>query len=72
MRVSALIVVSSPWPVCTTVSPCRVSSFARIEFRIVGLSLKLRPVAPGPPQKSVSPVNTAVRSGACRQVLPGE
>ena len=38
----------------------------------MGLSLNDRPVAPGPPQNSVSPVNTVLRSGAWKQVLPGE
>ncbi len=70
--VSAAIVVSSPCPVRTTVSPGSVSSRVRIDSRIVGLSLSERPVAPGPPQNSVSPVNTVPRSGAWRQVLPGE
>ena len=69
---SAAIVVSSPCPVCTTVSPGRVSSLVLIDSTIVGRSLKLRPVAPGPPRKSVSPVKTAPRSGAYRQLLPGE
>jgi hypothetical protein len=36
---SALMVVSSPWPVLTTVSPCRLISRALIEVMIVGLSL---------------------------------
>ena len=33
---SAPIVVSSPWPVCTTVASGSVSSRSRIEARIVG------------------------------------
>jgi len=37
--ISAEIVVSSPWPVLTTVSPCRDISRDRMELRIVGLSL---------------------------------
>ena len=56
--VSAAIVVSSPCPVRTTVSPGRGSSRDRMDARIVGLSLNDRPVAPGPPQNSVSPVRT--------------
>ena len=52
------IVVLSPWPVCTIVSGGSVSSRARIDSTIVGKSLKLRPVAPGPPQNNVSPLNT--------------
>ena len=31
-----------------------------------------RPVAPGPPENSVSPVKTVPSSGTCRQVEPGE
>ena len=61
---SAAIVVSSPCPVCTTVSPGRVSSRVLIDSRIVGRSLKVRPVAPGPPWNSVSPVKTVPSSGA--------
>src|SRR3954463_6632598 len=71
-RSSAAIVVASPGPVGTTVSPGRVSSCDRIDSRIVGLSLNERPVAPGPPWKSVSPVKTVACSGEYRQVLPGE
>jgi len=65
------MVVVSPCPVWTTVSPGRVSSLSRIEARMVGLSLYERPVAPGPPWKRVSPVKTAVSSSAYRLVLPG-
>ena len=59
--VSAAIVVSSPCPVRTTVSPGSVSSRVRIDSTIVGWSLNDRPVAPGPPQNSVSPVKTVPR-----------
>jgi hypothetical protein len=39
---SAPIDVSSPWPVCTTVSAGRLSSFSLIESMIVGKSLNDR------------------------------
>ena len=55
---SAPIVVSSPCPVCTTVSSGSAKSLARIDSSIRGRLLKERPVAPGPPLKSVSPVKT--------------
>ena len=64
------MVVSSPWPVCTTVPAGSVSSFSRMESRIVGKSLKDRPVAPGPPWNSVSPENTT--PSPTRQTPPGE
>ena len=38
---------------------------------IVPKSLNERPVAPGPPAKSVSPVNTALSPAAQRQHDPG-
>ena len=41
------MVVDSPWPVCTTVSPG--SRGSRIDSMIVGKSEYERPVAPGPP-----------------------
>ena len=52
------MVVSEPWPVLTTVSPGSVMSRERMDRRMVGSSLWDRPVAPGPPQNSVSPVKT--------------
>ena len=52
---SSPIVVSSPCPVCTTVSAGSVSSRSRIEATIVGKSEYDRPVAPGPPWNRVSP-----------------
>ena len=58
------MVVGSPWPVRTTVSGGRVSSRSRIDSTIVGKCEKDRPVAPGPPWKSVSPVKTVDSSGA--------
>jgi hypothetical protein len=64
VAVSAAIVVSSPCPVRTTVSPGSVSRRVRMDSRIVGSSLNYRPVAPGPPQKRVSPVNTVPSSSA--------
>ena len=39
---------------------------------MVGKSENDRPVAPGPPWNSVSPLNTALSSGACQQTEPGE
>ena len=45
---SAPIVVSSPWPVCTTVSSGSANSRARIDSTIRSASLNDRPVAPGP------------------------
>ena len=39
---------------------------------MVGKSENELPVAPGPPSKSVSPLNTAPSSGACQQTEPGE
>jgi hypothetical protein len=52
------MVVDSPWPVWTMVSGGNVSNRDRMDVMIVAKSLWLRPVAPGPPQKSVSPLNT--------------
>lgn len=52
------MVVLSPWPVCTTVSPGNAPSRPDIDRRIVGKSEYERPVAPGPPANSVSPLNT--------------
>ena len=40
--------------------------------RIRSGSLKLRPVAPGPPSNKVSPVNTTPSSGQEKQTAPGE
>ena len=73
LSTSSATTVSSPWPVFTTVSPGSVSSRSWMEARIVGLSLKDRPVAPGPPQNRVSPVKTVlqlrgVEAGAARRV----
>ena len=40
--------------------------------RMVGSSLKLRPVAPGPPQNSVSPDSTRPSAASWKQQHPGE
>src|SRR6185312_12082341 len=61
---SSPTVVVGPCPVRTTVPGGSTSSRVRIDSMMVGKSLKLRPVAPGPPEKRVSPLNTVVRSGA--------
>ena len=53
------MVVSSPWPGCTTVSSGSVSNRELMESMMVGKSENERPVAPGPPLNSVSPVKTA-------------
>src|SRR5690606_19040951 len=53
---SAPIVVSSPCPVLTTVSSGSENSTLLIDSRMTSQLEKLRPVAPGPPLKSVSPV----------------
>ena len=42
-----------------------------MDLRMVGSSLWDRPVAPGPPQNSVSPVKTVFSSRAYSDVLPG-
>ena len=63
--------VSSPWPVCTTVSGGSVSSFVRMLSMIVGKLEKLRPVAPGPPLNSVSALNTTPLSSSHRHTPPG-
>jgi hypothetical protein len=49
-----------------------VSSLSRIEEMIVGKSENERPVAPGPPENRVSPVNRTPASGRYRQIDPGE
>ena len=46
---SAPMVVKSPCPVCTVVSPGSVSSLSRIDSMIVPNEENDRPVAPGPP-----------------------
>lgn len=70
------MVVLSPWPVCTTVSPGNAPSRPDIDRRIVGKSEYERPVAPGPPANSVSPLNTVPvpgpSSGAYQHTDPGE
>src|SRR6476619_3696111 len=66
------MLVESPWPVRTVVSDGSVSSVERIESMIVSNDEYDRPVAPGPPWNSVSPEKTVPRSGAYRQVEPGE
>jgi hypothetical protein len=43
------MVVKSPCPVCTVVSPGSVSSLSRIDSMIVPNEENDRPVAPGPP-----------------------
>ncbi len=65
------MVVSSPWPVCTTVSSGRPNSAALIDASSWGRSEYERPVAPGPPWKSVSPVKTQPRSSTTKQQAPG-
>ena len=40
--------------------------------RMVGSSLKLRPVAPGPPQNNVSPESTLPSAASWKQQQPGE
>lgn len=65
------MVVESPCPVRTVVSGGRASSRSLIDATIVGKWEKERPVAPGPPWKSVSPVKTVDSSGAYRQTAPG-
>lgn len=60
---SVPIVVSSPWPVWTSVFSGRGNSLARMEAFRVGRSLYERPVAPGPPLNRVSPVKTQASSG---------
>ena len=66
------MLVVSPWPVYTTVSAGSVPSRPEIDCRIVGKSENDRPVAPGPPENRVSPLNTAPSSGACQHTEPGE
>src|SRR6201996_5849878 len=66
------MLVVSPCPVYTTVSPGSLPSRPEIDCRIVGKSENDRPVAPGPPENKVSPLNTAPRSGAYQQTDPGE
>src|SRR5690348_11747175 len=66
------MVVLSPWPVCTTVSPGSLPSRSEIDCRIVGKSEYERPVAPGPPENRVSPLNTTPRSCEYQHTDPGE
>ena len=57
---------------CARPSPAgRVSRRSRIDRTMVSKSLYERPVAPGPPAKSVSPVNTAPSSGAWKRTRRG-
>ena len=44
----------------------------RIDPTMVGKSLYERPVAPGPPRKRVSPLNTSPSVGKWKQHAPGE
>ena len=53
---SAPIVVRSPWPGSTMVSAGSLNRRSSIERMIVGKSPPAKPVAPGPPGKSVSPL----------------
>src|ERR1700691_4874210 len=70
------MVVLSPWPVCTMVSPGNAPSRSEIDCRIVGKSEYERPVAPGPPENSGSPVNRmpvpGPNAGANQPTYPGE
>ena len=66
------MVVESPCPVCTIVSSGNRSSVSRMLRRIVGSSLWLRPVAPGPPQNNVSPLNSTPEATSWKQQHPGE
>ena len=56
---SSPIVVCGPWPVCTTVAGGRVNSRSRIDSMMVSKLENDRPVAPGPPLNSVSPLNSS-------------
>ncbi len=50
----------------------QLPSRSEIDCRIVGKSEYERPVAPGPPENKVSPLNTTPRSGAYQHTDPGE
>jgi PAS domain S-box-containing protein len=69
---SVPIVVLSPWPVWTTVSGSRTSRRSRIEAMIVPKSEKDRPVAPGPPENRVSPLNSQPWPGTWKHTAPRE
>ena len=56
----------------TSVSDGSVSSRFRIDSMIVSNEENDRPVAPGPPENSVSPLNSVPSSGAYSHVEPGE
>jgi len=68
---SSRIDVSSPCPVRTRVSGGSWSSRDLIDSMIVGKSDQDRPVAPGPPRKSVSPEKTVADSASYKQHPPG-
>jgi hypothetical protein len=68
---SSPIDVSSPCPVRTRVSDGSTSSRVVIDSMIVGKSDQERPVAPGPPRKSVSPENTLADAASYKQHPPG-
>src|SRR5205807_7536412 len=69
---SSPMVVSSPWPGITIVSGGRVAkSRFSIELMIVGKSPPGNLVAPGPPGKSVSPLNTTGDPWRSKHIEPG-
>src|SRR5664280_894771 len=68
---SAPIVVSSPCPGSVRVASGKTRSRSLIDMMMVGKSEKRRPVAPGPPLKSVSPEKSTPPAASKKQQPPG-